>query len=63
MEKKLAYWVVAVLVLILLFFIGIVTFTSQPAQAPEVKTNPEFKGPLPGSAPYVKGPTEPPPGY
>lgn len=63
MEKRMIYWVVTVLVIIFLFFIGLVIFTSRRAEAPEVKAEPEFRGPPPGSIPYVKGPTGPPPSY
>jgi hypothetical protein len=60
-EKKLTYWLATVLALIFLFFIGVVIFNFRIAQAPEVKVEPEFRGPPPGVVPYVKGPTGPPP--
>lgn len=60
MERKLIYWVAAVLILLVLFFAAMVVFTSRVAQAPEVKTEPKFRGPV--GKPYVKGPSGPPPG-
>jgi len=66
MSKKTA---LLILVAVLLAIVIYIFYARYQAQAPSsvlpnsTSSYPTFQGPPPGSVPYVKGPTAPPPGY
>jgi len=62
MNKKIFLIFVGIVIVCVLYYIALFIFP-QKTQAPEnsdAPTSVDFKGPT--GAPYVKGPTEPPPG-
>jgi len=64
MKAKKAWLILIAVLLAIVIYVFYVRYQAQAPSPNFPKSSyPSFQGPPPGSVPYVKGPTEPPPGF